>query len=533
MTEVLFIDVPAARRMPLAEWSLGYRYLVAALRKAGFRAEIVQPPFVTDGTARNRLLAEVVARSPRLIGLTTYDVMLPDLLGFVDALRGAGVRAHVTLGGLSASAAVDWVLQAGSGVDSVVRGEGEATIVALAQHVIRGVGRLPIAGASVRGEGGIVEGEPRPFTRDLDGLTAPAWDPSVAVGSGSPVRLRTSDTVPVTGSRGCYGRCTFCSVERFYRSSPRARPWRPFSARRIADDIDTATRATGARKVTFVDENFVGPGRAGRAHVLDVAEELRRRGRPVEFNLACRADDVDPATFADLRDAGLRGVTLGVEAMSQPTLDLFGKNTTPQTNDVAVEALAELGLDTEITYIFFHPLSTLREVRDSVAFVAKVAQLPAAHFNNGQPYVELVPLAGTALTAELQRRGHVRGVVGGYKVAYADPRVGLLARTTRSVPLDELALLGAALPSDGGGQVSQLRERLAAQHRWLAMHRLPELLCDACDAFGAERGQRVEPVLAAIRAEARRLRHLLDRSLSLLMVEEVGDGAAVPGHVGL
>lgn len=178
------------------------------------------------------------------------------------------------------------------------------------------------------------------------------------LGPGSCIRPSSPMARPVTG----------CGIERFCRSTPHARPWLAWSSRRIADSLDAVTRATGVRKITFVDENAVGPGRPGRAHAVQAAEELIRRGRPVSFNFACRSDDVDPATFRALRDAGLSGVTLGIEAMSQPTLDLFGRNTTPWANAWVLDVLADPHLDTEITYILFHPLATLHEIRDSVAF---------------------------------------------------------------------------------------------------------------------------------------------------------------------
>lgn len=70
------------------------------------------------------------------------------------------------------------------------------------------------------------------------------------------------------------------------------------------------------------------------------------------------------------------------------------------------------------------------------------------------------------------------------------------------------------MPADGSSQVRGKHDRLAA-HRQLAMHRLPELLSDACDAFEVGRGRGLHAAgsaVSAIRAESVRLRHLMARS---------------------
>jgi radical SAM superfamily enzyme YgiQ (UPF0313 family) len=517
VTDVALVSLPVSWRVPVPEWALGHRYLAAALRAAGFDARLVFAPLVLDGTARSRLVADLVRSAPAVVAFTTYDAGLPDLYSFVGELREAGLRSHVTVGGLCATAATAAILTSCPGVDSVVRGEGEQAVVDLVDAVVRGRGPWPAAGTAVRaGTGaGVLAGPTRPPAADLGSYPAPLWDDGAADERSAAVAA-ANGCAPVIGSRGCYGRCTFCCIERFYRDVPHSRPWRPWPAERVADDVVAVVAATGASQVTFVDENFVGPGRAGRRHAVAVADELVRRGRPAPFNVAARADDVDVETFRALRDAGLNAVTLGLESMSATTLELFGKHITPARNAEAVATLEELGLQTEITFIFFHPLSTLPDVRDNLGFVADVARSRGARFNNGQPFTRFVPLAGTALTADLERRGLVQGGPGRYRTRYADPRVAHLVDLVARVPVDDLLALQAALPTTRGPVLTEIRERLAGYHARLTMRRLPELVSDACDAFergAAVDGASVAAVDAAFDAEATSVEGLLRRFL--------------------
>lgn len=271
---------------------------------------------------------------------------------------------------------------------------------------------------------------------------------------------------------------------------------------------------TGSTTVTFVDENFMGPGRRGRRHATDIALELRRRRLGVRFNVACRANDVDRETMQELKAAGLTAVTLGIESMHADTLRLFKKSLTPRVNQGAIDILTSLGLYVEITFIFFHPLSTLEEVRDNLAFVETVRRSPLAYFSNDQPFTELQPFAGTPLTRLLEDRGSATAGQHGYTTTYADPRVGLLARLMLSVPVEHLSRLRALLPADGSDRVTEIREALAQRRTRLTMARLPALAAELCDAFEtgcSVSSLRVRSVIREVERETDTILDVVDR----------------------
>jgi radical SAM superfamily enzyme YgiQ (UPF0313 family) len=151
-------------------------------------------------------------------------VQLSSLLQLVRELRQAGLRSHVVLGGLCASAIPERLLREPPGVDSVVFGEGETPIVDLARYVIRHEGTLPAPGLCVREGDAIRKGDARAVAPDLDDLATPALDDFRDPEESSPLRL-VNGCVPVVASRGCYGRCTFCCIQPFYRASP-GKVWR-------------------------------------------------------------------------------------------------------------------------------------------------------------------------------------------------------------------------------------------------------------------------------------------------------------------
>ena len=371
-------------------------------------------------------------------------------------------------------------------------GEGEYAIVDLARYLIRKEKTLPIPGVWLRDTGpgskGLVKGEARPLIADLDGVPEPALDHLDAAEENSPIHF-VDGCAPVLASKGCYGRCTFCSIQRFYRSCP-GKLWRGREAGRIAAEVEKLTRLTSLRKVTFIDENFMGPGKAGQQHAQGVAAALKERGLPLQFNFGCRSSDISAETIRMLKQAGLAAVTLGIESMAVETLQVFNKMTTPQMNSAAIDLLEKEQIYTEITFIFFHPLSTIAEIQENLRFVERVRRSQYAYFNNNQPFTGFIPFFGTELTGHFQRMGLVTRDLKGYTVRYEDPRVGFIAQRMLAFPSEALARLANALPAGKSTQVADMQAKIRAYRLYLSMERLPALAADLCDLF--ERGASVE-----------------------------------------
>jgi radical SAM superfamily enzyme YgiQ (UPF0313 family) len=508
--DVLFVDVPKNFLFPAPSWCLGYRYLISILREDGFSASLLSSQRTHNGSSKSRLIADILQAQASIVGFTTYDIELAPLLTFIRELRRAGLRSHVTLGGLCASAIPAYLLEKNRSIDSVVAGEGELSLLELARYVVRKEGHPPFQGVYLRMHGSILSGEPRPLVEDLDTLPLPALDDLTSPQENSPL-YSMDGCAPVVASKGCYGRCTFCSIQRFYRSCE-GRVWRGRQAERIVSEIAQVTRLTGLRKITFVDENFMGPGKVGRLHAAEIAQELNKRRLNIQFNFGCRPNDVDHETIERLKDAGLAAVTLGIESMSADALKLFNKLTSPKINSDAIRLLEAHQIFTEITFIFFHPLSTLAEIRNNLDFIEQVRSSKYAYFNNNQPFTGFIPFFGTDLTEKFKGIGLVKRDLKGYSIRYQDPRVGFIARRMLAFPLEYLSRLHNALPNTSSSRLIEIKEVLQEYKIFLSMIRLPELASDLCDLFESgvpAKSRKVAAVTAAIDQEALNIQSLI------------------------
>ena len=126
LVKLNYRDVPSADR----EFDLGTAYLASALRQAGFQVEIIDASL--EELTHNQLIERITSSPAKLIGLSVW---LHRLVGnaeeLVRELRLRGVKAHITMGSHSPTFLYQELLEHNPGLDSVVCGEGEPTLVAL------------------------------------------------------------------------------------------------------------------------------------------------------------------------------------------------------------------------------------------------------------------------------------------------------------------------------------------------------------------------------------------------------------------
>jgi anaerobic magnesium-protoporphyrin IX monomethyl ester cyclase len=336
--DVLVVEDLGQQRLPA-------RALVAVLREAGLCARLVH---FGVGSDLGETVALAQSEQPRLIVLSIlFAYLVEENLALAARLRAAGVTAHVTMVGplptfawaSLLAACPEPVEGACPALDSVLRGEAEASIVQLAAGLRDGADWRTVPGLAHRSPEVRTNPLPR-LVPDLDALPFPARD------DGIPTCLGLGFATVESG-RGCYHTCTFCLPRAFYSAGPGA-PYRLRSVPNLVEEMDALYRR-GVRLFLFDDEQFLPPGRARLERVQALGDALERRGLDVAFTIKCRADDVrgaqrdaqDEALFRQLKAMGLVRVYLGLESGCQASLDLLGKGVTASDNARALAVLED------------------------------------------------------------------------------------------------------------------------------------------------------------------------------------------------
>ena len=185
--------------------------------------------------------------APDVVGLSVMTFQRKTALQIVSLIRSLRPNVAVVVGGYDPSLAPQAYMGDHSGIDFIVRGEGEITFRELLRAIESKQEVSNILGLSYRSDDGWHENLPRPVhSLDGDEIKPPKRDACVL--AGYTMMGRQVDVVET--SRGCTFDCGFCSIIEM-----RGRNFHTYSFDRVIADIRDA-RDHGARAIFIVDDNI-------------------------------------------------------------------------------------------------------------------------------------------------------------------------------------------------------------------------------------------------------------------------------------
>ena len=390
-----------------------------------------------------RLMRE---QDPDVVGLSIMTFQRRTALRLVRLIRRIKPGVAVVAGGYDPSLAPEAYEHPESGIDFIVRGEGELTFRALLLALSRGEDVSGIDGLSFRHPtGAFIHTPSRPVTRLADGdLALP--DRSARVLQGYTFLGRQIDIVET--SRGCTYDCSFCSIVEM-----RGRNFHTFDFTRVLADIADA-RARGARAMFLVDDNItLNVGRFEalcRAIVEAGFNDIHYIVQAMTSSIAAHGDTLAPL----MRKAGFRYVFLGIENVLEEDLQFLrasAKNAQREggrrTGNATLAAIGKLhaeGLAVVGGIIVGNPDDTRESIESNLAFARQHVDWP--YIQHPTPY------PGTPMTADFRRRGLI-----------VNERVEEYDGTTAVVKTAHLS----------ADEVEFLRWRA---ERWMKLNHLPSVL---------------------------------------------------------
>jgi anaerobic magnesium-protoporphyrin IX monomethyl ester cyclase len=341
-----------------------------------------------------RLVAET---RPDLVGLSVMTFQRETARRIVRFVRRLKPDVRTVVGGYDPSLAPEAYTDAESGVDFIVRGEGEATFSALLR-ALEGDGRFEgIRGLSYRTPAGFVHNPPRPVLARLDELRLPKRRARVL--GGYTLLGRTIDVVET--SRGCTYDCRFCSIVEM-----RGRNFHTFSIARVLDDIRDA-QAWGARVIFLVDDNITLDVRRFEALCRAIIEAgLHRLDYIVQAMTSAIASHGERLVPL-MRRAGFRYVFLGIENVLEQDLGFLkaaaknaerrGGRTVGWAAARAIDQLHRHGLYVVGGLIVGNPDDTREAIEANLAFARRYVDWP--YIQHPTPY------PGTPMARDFEARG--------------------------------------------------------------------------------------------------------------------------------
>lgn len=388
--------------------NLGLRYLMATAGAAGHHTDI--ETFSDDPAV---LIRKVMADKPDFIGFSLiFQFMTAKFAAVIDALRQAGVTAHIALGGHYPSFDPKEVLSVVNGADSVIRFEGEATLLDLLAHLGRGTAWQETEGLVARlDDGAIRENRLRKQIMRLDDIP---WPDRGDI----PYERSERPTAAILGSRGCPWNCDFCSIRPFYEAQDGA-------LRRLRSPGDVVAEMRhlyhdrGVALFLFQDDDFLATGARARNWAGDVADLIADSdiGGKVAWKMSCRSDELRPDIIRRMKHGGLTHVYMGVESGDAQGLKNMNKMMGPEKHIAAGNMLRAEGLSFDFGFMLLDPWSDMRMVRANVDFLDTFV-------GDGWSvagFCRMLPYSGTPVARKLKAEGRLGGTAFEPDYRFLDP----------------------------------------------------------------------------------------------------------------
>jgi anaerobic magnesium-protoporphyrin IX monomethyl ester cyclase len=395
------------------EWeNIGLRSIAAFLIKHGVKVKI--EPY---GSPRENTLESIRKQEPRIVGFSLiFQRMLFEFADLITYLRQHRVSAHLTMGGHFPSIEPRSTLESIPGLDSVVRGEGEQTLLELFQHLDQPDSWEQIKGLVYRRDGEIRMTSPRPLIQNLDSLPYIVRRDHVATHRGLGL-------CSILASRGCHYDCTFCSIQQFYSESPGPRR-RTRSPSNVVQEMEQLFHERSIRLFIFEDDDLFMKGRAQQQWIENLVQELKAKkiADQILWRVSCRVDDIAAEPLGNMMQAGLMSVYLGIESGNNEGLKIYNKHYTVDDIYKALRILLDLGMPFEFGFMILNPNSTFATIKEDILFLKEIGKDGHAVVD----FTKMIPYAGTPIARELEREGRLEGTLACPDYVYRDRRLELL-----------------------------------------------------------------------------------------------------------
>lgn len=255
----------------------------------------------------------------------------------------------------------------GQGLDAVLAGELEMTLLDVAACLLEDIGSLEdICGLVFRDaeSGRIRRTGRRELMTHLDQLPLPAWD-LVDVESYRKTWIAAHGyfSVNMVSSRGCPYRCNWCAKP-IYGNSYQFR-----SPECVADEMALLKTTVGAEHLWFADDIFALSPQWTRRF----AEAVEARGAQIPFKMQSRCDLMTRDTVSALRRAGCVEVWMGAESGSQRILDAMEKGIRVEQVYQARENLRRHGIRACYFLQFGYLSETWEDIQETLRMVRESA----------------------------------------------------------------------------------------------------------------------------------------------------------------
>jgi anaerobic magnesium-protoporphyrin IX monomethyl ester cyclase len=412
---------------------LGLAYIAGALERAGIDVKILD--FVVFPYSRELLESVLKEFAPEIVGTTAVTMTFDNAINVIKEVKSVAPSVVTVMGGPHVTFCAKETMSLFPELDFIVLGEGEETVVGLAEAVAGGKDVSEIEGIVFRGKTGIVDNGQRKKRIDAGSLPLPARH-LLPLGRyralGMPVSMTTS--------RGCPFKCIFCVGRKMVGAKVRYR-----DPQNVVDEMEYLS-GFGFRQINVADDLFT----SNEDHCLRVCDEILKRGLKIKWTSFARVDTVSVKVLKRMREAGCHTVSFGIESGNREILKRIKKGITPEQVTEAVKMCNEAGVSPHASFILGLPGETPETLKETVEFGNRLKDMGVSH-----GFHLLAPFPGTEVREE-KDKFDIKLLSDDWRDYHANRAIVETSSVTRKM-LDDIAI---EWENKFNGWLGYIRERI-------------------------------------------------------------------------
>ncbi|MHA1378084.1 MAG: B12-binding domain-containing radical SAM protein [Candidatus Helarchaeota archaeon] len=373
---------------------LGILYIMAYLKKEGYECILIDQHATKEPIVH--VLRQVRRYDPDIVAFNTLtDINMGKRATYIaKVIKDWNPNLKIVFGNYHASFNHERILRKYPFVDICVRGEGEVTFYELVKSIEKNLDLKDVLGITYKSNGRIRINPDRPLIEDLDGLPFPdraACDDIRYLQNYGGFNADYGKFTTIQSSRGCTYNCSFCCISKLSQ-----RRWRARSIKYVIDELEHLA-SEGYSNLYWVDDNFtLNPRRAVKLFRAIQKNKLK-------FVWICdqRVDQVSNSLLYEMKRAGCKSISFGIESANQRILNYLNKKITPKVALKATKKAKKMGIEFIMgTFVVGLPTETLDEIKKTFYFAQKLdIDLPQFHIFGAIP--------GTKIWDDLVRDGRI------------------------------------------------------------------------------------------------------------------------------
>jgi len=310
---------------------LGLIYVGSSLEKYNHKVKILD----RDLYPSNEHLKNILKDGWDFVGLNTFtNPMLYDAID-VSKIVKENSNSIVIWGGFHVMSLPEITLK-NPYVDYIIKGEVEESFPKVLELYERGKDFSRLRGVNLN--------LPAP-PPDIDKVPIPNYNL---------IEIDKYSDFPISTSRGCPYKCTFCYNSYGDKSM---KPYRNLDVDKTIELIRDIVYKYKRKVFTIVDDNFP----SDKERMKKVCGEIAKLD--INFNAFCRANNATEEILSYLKKSGCWQVDMGIESGSQRILNLLNKGTTVEINKQAIRNCKKVGIVCNCLIMIGIPTETEEDIK--------------------------------------------------------------------------------------------------------------------------------------------------------------------------